>query len=347
MQQGGGSGSREAEHTLEESATSGSSAAGELPQITLQPFKAPQSYGPELIFISLLLTLGGWLGWWWLALLGTYGFWAHFSGWWVPWRGFFDRYASQNVLCESGSGKGTLVLMAHYDSAKTFFVYAPGQVEHFRRNFLINAAFATVLPYATFLPWIPQLLGLYFLVQAGFMLHRERTQPYVNGANDNASGVAVAVGLFEELRRQPLPGTRVLLALTGCEEVGAKGAEQLARSGRIPADALVLNIDNVGRGELFYATGEGMLGYHAYRGALLQAARQSEGARPLAYKLAFFDTRPFAARGTASLTLIRLEKGLPPNWHWPSDTPEQVDWQAIEETLSYARSLVRRLALSN
>lgn len=339
--QGGTSGKREAQNPAENPLP-----ADDL-KITLQPFKAPRSYGPELIFISLLLSLGGWLGWWWLALLGTYGFWAHFSGWWVPWRGLFDRFASHNVLAESGSGPLTLLLMAHYDSAKTFFLYRPGQVQHFRRNFLINAAFATVLPYATFLPWIPQLLGLYFLIQAVFMIHRELTQPYVNGANDNASGVAVAVDLFEELRRRPLPDTRIMLALTGCEEVGAKGAEHLLRSGQVPPGALVLNIDNVGKGELFYATGEGMLGYHAYRGALLQAARKTAGARPLAYKLAFFDTRPFAAGGMAALTLIRLEEGLPPNWHWPSDTPEQVDWQAVEETLSYARGLVRQLAVSD
>lgn len=51
--------------------------------VEFQPFKAPRSYGPELILISLLLALGGGLELWWLALLGTYGFWAHFSGWWV------------------------------------------------------------------------------------------------------------------------------------------------------------------------------------------------------------------------------------------------------------------------
>ena len=319
-----------------------STAKPETPKVSIQKFKAPRSYGPELIWISLLLALGGWLGWWGLALLGTYGFWAHFSGWWVPWRSWFDLYPSQNLLAQAGSGQRILVLMAHYDSAKTFFVYAPGQVKNFRPNFLINATLATVLPYATFLPWIPQVLGLYFLLQAVLMLHRELTQPYVNGANDNASGVAVAVGLFEELRQAPPPDTRVILALTGCEEVGAKGAEYLARSGQIPPDALVLNIDNVGKGELYYANGEGMLVYHPYRGALLNAASTTEGAKPLAYKLAYFDTRPFTARKIPCLTLIRLEQGLPPNWHWFSDIPAQVSWEQVEETLSYARNLLQQ-----
>jgi len=333
--------------------------------VQAQNFQAPRSYGPELILISLLLMMGGWLAWWWLALLGTYAFWAHFSGWWVPWKPLFDRYPSQNLIAESGSGSRTLVLMAHYDSAKTFFVYHPARVKGFRRNFLLNAAFATVLPFATFLPLVSQLLGLYFLIQALLLVHRELTQPYVNGANDNASGVVVAVGLFEELANrgelrdeglgeavQPHPSSltppllanyRVILALTGCEEVGAKGAEYLLRSGRIPPDALVLNVDNVGQGELFYVVGEGMLVYHPYQGMLLQAARQTVGARSLEYKLAYFDTRPFAARGIPSLTLIRLRDGLPPNWHWPSDTPDHLKWESVEETLSYAHGLLRQL----
>lgn len=313
-------------------------------QVEVQAFAAPRSYGPELILIALLLALGGLGGLWWLALVGTIGFWAHFSGWRRPWSRWFERHPSQNLLVQSGQGQKTLVLMAHYDTAKTFFLYHPKQVRFFRRNFLINAAFATVLPYGALLPWVSQLLGLYFLVQAALMVWRELKAPYVNGANDNASGVVVAVQLFEELARDPLPNHRVMLALTGSEEVGAHGAEHLVRSGRIPADALVLNIDNVGKGELFYATGEGMLVYHPYRGALLELARASPGAKPVQYRLAFFDTRPFAARGVSCLTLIRLENGIPPNWHWPSDQPEGVDWDQVEETLAYARRLVRQLA---
>ncbi|GEM82144.1 M28 family metallopeptidase [Meiothermus hypogaeus] len=312
--------------------------------LEVQTFQAPRSYGPELILISLLLAAGGLGGLWWLALLGTYGFWAHFSGWWVPWRRLFDRYPSQNVLAQTGQGHKTLVLMAHYDTAKSFFLYHPKQVRYFRRNFLINAVLATALPFGAMVPVVSQLLGLYFLVQAALLTLREFREPYVNGANDNATGVAVAVALFEELVKDPLPDYRVMLALTGSEEVGAKGAEHLARSGRVPPDALVLNIDNVGKGELFYATGEGMLVYHAYLGVLLERARATSGAQPLAYRLAFFDTRPFAARNIPCLTLIRLENGTPPHWHWPSDRPDGVDWGAVEETLNYARTLVRQLA---
>ncbi len=314
-------------------------ARGFAPEV--QRFRAPASWGPEVLAISLALGLGGVFGWIWLAALGFYGFWAYFSGWPRPWQALFARAASQNVLAEAGAGPRTLVLMAHYDTAKTYWTYHPARVRGFRSTFLLNAALAALaVPAAWWGGPAGAALGVYFLAQAGLLGWRELTAPYVNGANDNASGVAVATRLFLELAANPPPGWRVLLALTGAEETGAVGAERLARSGAVGADALILNVDNVGAGELYFATGEGMLAYYPYRGPLLQAARGLEGARPVAYRLAYFDTLPFARRQRAVLTLVRLEGGVPPNWHWPSDKPEAVDWEAVEKTRDYARRLL-------
>lgn len=313
--------------------------------VETQPFKAPRSYGPELILISVLLAVGGLLVLWPLALLGAYGFWVYFSGGNPFWSRLFDRYHSQNLLSRVGSGPKTLVLLAHYDTAKTFFLYDPRRVKGFRANFLVNAALAVAVPLlALGLPAGARLVGLYFLVQALLLIYREYTAPYVNGANDNASGVVVAVELFERLA-PVFQGWQIILALTGCEEVGAKGAEHLARSGLIPKDALVLNLDNVGRGELFYATGEGMLTYRPYAGSLVEKAREVSGVQPIEYRLAYFDARPFALRGYSCLTLIRLQEGVPPNWHWPSDTPQNVDPQALEHTLEYAQTLLKSLVV--
>ncbi|MER3488854.1 MAG: aminopeptidase [Meiothermus sp.] len=310
-------------------------------RVETQRFKAPRSYGPELILISLLLASGGLLPSWPLAGLGAYGFWAYFSGGSAFWSRLLDRYDSQNLLARAGSGPKTLVLMAHYDTAKTFFLYHPRRVRWFRLNFLLNTALALAAPLLALMSaGGARLVGLYFLVQGALLIHREYTAPYVNGANDNASGVAVAVELFE--RWTPAPqGWQIILALTGGEEVGAKGALHLVQSGLIPPDALVLNLDNVGRGELFYAVGEGMLTYRPYTGGLVEEARRIPGAKPVRYRLAYFDTRPFAARGNPCLTLIRLQDGRPPDWHWPSDQPQNVDPQALEDTLEYAQTLLK------
>ncbi len=82
-----------------------------------------------------------------------------------------------------------------------------------------------------------------------------------------------------------------------------------------------------------------MIGYIPYRGPLLQAARNLD--RPLhQYRLAYFDTLPFARAGWPCLTLIRLEDGVPANWHWPSDTADNLDDAALADTYAYARRLI-------
>jgi hypothetical protein len=50
------------------------------------------------------------------------------------------------------------------------------------------------------------------------------------------------------------------------------------------------------------------------------------------YRLVYFDTLPFVRRGYDCLTLIRLEEGVPPNWHWPSDTRTNVDASALRHS---------------
>ncbi|WP_105317825.1 M28 family peptidase, partial [Thermus tenuipuniceus] len=293
-----------------------------------------RSYGWELLGISLLLVFAPLSPW--PPLLGASAFFFYFNGF-RPWGFLLDRHPSQNLLAWKGRGGKALLLMAHVDTAKTFFLYHPKRVHHFRTNFLLNALLALLAPPLALTP-LKWPVGLYFLAQAALLLHRELFAPYVEGGNDNGSGVAVATALF--LETEPPEGWRLGLALTGCEEVGALGAKALLP--HLPPGTLVLNLDNVGRGELFYAEGEGMLLYFPYRGALLEAARRTPGAKPLRYRLAYFDTLPLAQRGFPCLTLIRLEGGLPSNWHWPTDTFAQVDEDALQDTLAYARSLLPR-----
>jgi hypothetical protein len=75
----------------------------------------------------------------------------------------------------------------------------------------------------------------------------------------------------------------------------------------------------------------------------LEAARRTPGARPLRYRLAYFDTLPLAQRGFPALTLVRLEGGVPPDWHWPTDTFARLDRKALQETRAYAKALLSAL----
>lgn len=310
--------------------------------VETHPFLTSRTYSWELLGISVLLAIGGLYPATWVALLGAYWFWAYFSGQGTLWDHWFRRYPSQNLIARAGQGPRSFVVMAHYDSAKTFFIYHPKRVHGFRMNFLLNAVLAgAVIPAATWVPLLARVVGLYFVAQMVLVLHRERSAPYVNGANDNASGVAVATALFLDLAAQGVEGTELWLVLTGAEEVGAQGARAFLRHTTLPRDTPVLNIDNVGAGTLYYARGEGMLGVLPFHGPLVKAASRLQGASPLVYTLAYFDTLPFARAGYPCLTLIRLDRGIPPNWHWPTDIRENVEDEALVDTLAYARTLAQ------
>mgnify|MGYP000173501768 CR=1 FL=1 len=312
-----------------------------------QAFLSPRTNSWEIMGISLVLALGGLIPNGVVSIVGLFAFWAYFCLWNVPWSRFTDKYSSANLIAEKGEGRRTLVIMAHIDTAKPYFLNSPNNVRSFRIFFLITTALAIAsVPLAFF--WLPgaRLVGMFFLIQAGLMYWRERSSDYVNGANDNASGVTVATQLFLDLAPRLMNEWQLKLVITGAEEVGAKGAKALLKGGEIPENALILNIDNVGLGKLHYSEGEGMLEYHKSKGRLLDAARSTTGADPVKYRLAFLDTLPFSKAGYDCLTLIRLENGVPPNWHWKTDTPEQVNPDALVGTYVYARALAEKVGVA-
>lgn len=75
-----------------------------------------------------------------------------------------------------------------------------------------------------------------------------------NGADDNASGVAVLLAVAERLRQSPPAHTVVFAGLDG-EEQGLVGAQALAAAPPVPLGAVlaVVNLDMVSRGPLWAA----------------------------------------------------------------------------------------------
>ncbi len=342
----------------------------ELQGLNLEPkvthFTSPNTYSWDVIGAALLIGSGALsapgnltLGFA-LAALGMSWFHCHFSGLPHPLEAFVPRYPSQNLQASFGSGSRHLIVMAHVDTARSAFLYNPSSVGRFRQTFVLNAVLAYLTPCLIVLEAILQgltlpssllrvplaLVGLYFLANAALFLHREHAAPLVNGANDNASGVAAAIALTERLYAQPI-NARVTLLLTGCEEVGARGAAHFVKTLTANLETLVLNLDNVGAGDLHYATGEGMLQYHPYDPHVINLASsiaQTQAAYPLEYRLAYFDTLAFMLNAIPCLTLIALKEGRIPNWHWPSDTLENVDLTAVGRAASFAEALARAWA---
>jgi hypothetical protein len=344
---------------------------------------APRSYSWAIVGISLLLAFGLVVvrdGLWFglvLTLLGSSWFHCHFNLIEHPFDWLMPKGQSQNIIAQisgssgyaveiadeqgvvaqtrsKGNERHNIVLMAHYDSAKSAFLYDPGRVQSFRQVFLVNAVLAYAAPLVALINLFTQsdifslLLAVFFAINAVLFFLREQQDVFVEGANDNASGVAAAIEAASRLGASlgaDFDG-RITLVLTGAEEVGAYGARNYFASEDFDQNTLVVNFDNLGKGDLHAAIGEGMLQYHPYQQRvrwLVQDMQQSgAAAAPLAYRLAYFDTLPFARAAIPCLSLIALEDGLPPNWHWPSDTVENIETQPIEAAVDYAIEFIRR-----
>jgi len=161
----------------------------------------------------------------------------------------------------------------------------------------------------------------------------------VPGANDNACAAAGLVDLVREFVRDPLERTEVIAVATGCEESGMGGAAawlQRARAELDPATTLVLGLDQIGAGGPHVLTGEGPPLIARYRDEDVERA-----GLPTYHAAGWTD--PILARfaGLTTLSIVGVEDGGFPNYHLPTDTPDRVDWGAVERCLSVARRIAR------
>jgi hypothetical protein len=220
-------------------------------------------------------------------------------------------------------------------------------VRYFRFQFLLNSSLVLfTLPGTLFFPSLSPYLSLFFLINSILFLIREWKDRYVEGGNDNLSGVWVATRVFLHLPEDPR--YCYILLLTGGEEVGTKGAFHFLNRYPLKRNAIVLNIDSVGKGTLYGVIQEGMLFPTPYPGILPKMVKNFPSLLPLKFRLAYLDTLPFARRGYESVTLIRLKDGVPSHWHWETDRWEEVDKKALWETEEVALNLLKeRLNLKN
>lgn len=265
---------------------------------------------------------------------------------------------SRNVVAVKAPGdeaRRRVVLVCHLDSANAALLWHPRLVAGFRASFLaMLGAMAGVTLLAGGLVVVPAarayllpplwLCGAYLLGCVLVLAHRQWEMPVVAGANDDASGVAVALAAAEEAH---LEHTELWVVATGCEESGLIGMARFCEAHDFDREVtLFLNLDNCGAGRLALTTAEGMIRCFRCDPELLAlAARAAEREPALAV-----GARPFHAMHNDSFVLLRRgcraaslmafdERGVLPNWHWPTDTPEQIE----PETLAHAAELVSRI----
>ncbi len=140
----------------------------------------------------------------------------------------------------------------------------------------------------------------------------------------------------------------VWFVATGAEEVGTLGMQAFLRDyGDDLKDAYIINIDGCGAGQLFWASSEGMARtYRADRrlvGLARRVSRETDTMiKPREYRGLSTDATPALARGFHAFSVMAFAaNGLPANWHWSTDTADQLNPELIETTADFVTAMIR------
>lgn len=274
------------------------------------------------------------------------------------------KRTSQNTIGEippAGEARATVVLVAHADTHRAALIYSSDRwVSVF--SLIIGAAFLSLVANpvlfalgaatGSLLPYALALVGGVVQIAALALVIQADRAPYSPGANDDASGVGVALSIAERLKEAPLQHTTVWIAITGCEETWDGGVRAMIDAHRDTlADALWVEFDGVGCGaHTVWLTGEGMLRYdHAHPDAMAAAeaaaARVPDlGAEGKPGTLAYTQMGPVHKAGMRGVGVNQRPapgaEGMG-NWHRLCDTTENLDLQALAHAHRFGWALLQ------
>ena len=272
-----------------------------------------------------------------------------------------------NVVAESGDPDAarTVVFIAHHDAAHSGLVFHPALPRkgmelmprmHERANQSVPIIFGVFLgPLLLALwglsgrRWLKRA-GMFFSLGASACMADIGSSDVVPGANDNLSAVAVLVALAHEFAERPPAGVRVILLSTGSEESFMEGMQAFGRRHfpRLPRESTeFVCLECVGSPELCVVEGEGMLRMRTYPESSREALARAGAAAGVELRrglrtVAATDSLIALNAGYATCTLGGVdETKFPSNYHWPSDTPDNLDWSSVEGALAICDQYVR------
>ncbi len=304
-----------------------------------------------------------------LSALAAAGVWDDITGGAHHARRLLPRRETHNVVAEIGprDARRTVVLVAHHDAAKSGLIFHPGIPAFAWRHFpslIEDNDTSPPLMWPVFagpaLAAAGSLTGSRVLRAAGGVVSAGAAAVFaqigstrvVPGANDNATAVIALIELARRLFEQPTESVRVMLVSTGSEESFMEGMQAFMRrhAPSLPrADTFFLAVDTIGSPHLAAIRGEGMLYMNEYPReglALVDSVAERLGI-PLFPNLrlrnatdglhALKQGYPCACLGSVT------DYKAPANYHWRTDTPENVDYETMADGIRLCEGVVRRL----
>ncbi|HET8532742.1 MAG TPA: M28 family peptidase [Methylomirabilota bacterium] len=190
----------------------------------------------------------------------------------------------------------------------------------------------------------PALVGEAVVIGAHYdHLGREGEVVY-HGADDNASGTAVVLGLAQSLAASRPPRTLVFVLFAG-EELGLLGSDhQVRHPSVVPVERMVamLNFDMVGRLDGRHLLVGGVDTGGGFRGLVETAAKEAGlDVDPRASGTGPSDHTRFNAAG---VPVLFFHSGSHADYHRPSDTADRIDAAGMTRIAHMGRLLATRIA---
>ncbi len=263
------------------------------------------------------------------------------------------RYLSRNVYTRfRPKAAKRVIVSAHMDTQWASFLFRSNLVNYLPFFFYFSYLGLGLVLAGVLLKFFNQFLWSSVLLFPGmaicglsfvtFVLAKLSGR-YISGANDNGSGAALALFLAEDLKENPVDypaGADVIFLFTGAEEAGVRGMRQFLKKFRTDLkkeQTSFLILDNLGADKITFLAGEGMILYRRAGKKLLEIARQMQASFPkgqiLEQKnlLLPTDALPALALGYPAISFLgKDEEGRIANYHYYSDTLENVDRELLE-----------------
>jgi hypothetical protein len=300
--------------------------------------------------------------------------WLEVSGRTFVVRAMLPRRATQNVIATQDPpppdvATARLVLTAHYDAPRTGLAYRDGVRRAAARalggrapglaGLLLGALTVLIAVAALRLGDVDapavrgvQLAATVVLLLALALLVDTALSPVSPGANDNASGTAVAAAVADALHRAPPRNLAVEVVLAGAGEGTALGfGAYVGELRRTVAreDAVVLEVLPCGRGSPRFWTHDGVgppLRLHPRLVALAREVARDEAHLGAAPHRGHGSSGAYAARvaGYPALAVGCLDDdALAPGARQATDTVERLDPAALRAALELCLALVARI----
>ncbi|TNE43689.1 MAG: M28 family peptidase [Deltaproteobacteria bacterium] len=291
-------------------------------------------------------------------------------------RRLFPFRPSQNYLVTlpaTAAVRMRIVMLAHIDAAYTGWLFHPAVVKQAAKppppglgwtKFSIGLGFWSLLPLiildtvALTVGWSSWILYVVFgiptLLMALLNLQIVLKNEIVPGANDNLTGVASLPLLLSRLHDWKPDDVELVFVVTGAEEASLGGAHALYRKYQDKWDrsnTFILGLDTLSGGELFYMK-EGDIWpcpFPMWLPPVLESTKATDDSfqnvREFRIPVGGTDAIPFLYGGYdgVSLGCVDLEYGAPRHYHYPTDTPENLDYDEFMLSIDFAEALILQL----